>query len=361
MATAIAARLSGRSTRHASKRSRGSVAASRPAADSSATGTPVVSVVPEHHAHARLLEEQPTALSGDSIAVADALDLLAGGQLVNCAAGPAERPGRILAGRGITHTAAQIAADLGRALGVPSELLLEGRQGQEIESSAAEVLTVLRDDGELVLSLDVPLRSIEPGFAAVVDFTNASGTYYLAGVVSAVHEGGHALLRLRVRDDSAVQLRRFVRVPALIPAQDVEVQSAPGQWRPLHAEVVDLSLGGLGLLVNEPLFGEARVRLRFELPGRFGVLSVTGRVIEPPGPAEAVSGRRREAGFIHRRGVTFDPLSVDDLRRLQRALYHRQVEIRRMADALSQRPGAHRLDAATGAANRAPWWKFWAR
>jgi hypothetical protein len=316
--------------------------------------------VPDHQAHARLLEEQPTARSGDAISVADALELLAGGQLVNCAVGPSARPGRILSGHGITHTAAQIAADLGRALGVPSELLLNGRQGQEIESSAAEVLTILREECQLVLSLDVPLRSIEPGYAAVVAFTNASGTYYLAGVVSAVHEGGHALLRLRVRDASTVQLRRFVRVPALIAAQDVEVEWAPGQWRPLHGEIVDLSLGELGLLVNEPLFGEARVRLSFDLPGRFGVLSVTGRVIEPPGPAEAVSGRRRDAGFIHRRGVTFDPLSVDDLRRLQRALYHRQVELRRMADALSLGRGAERAGRASTAAIRAPWWKFWA-
>jgi hypothetical protein len=315
------------------------------------------SAVPDQTLHARLLEEQPTALSGEAISVADALELVAGGQLVNCAIGPAVRPGQLLAGGGVTPTAAQIAAELGRSLGVPSELLLEGRQGDELESSAAEVLTVLRDERELVLGLDVALREVAPGYAAVVDFTDASGTYYLAGVVAAVNEGGHAMLRLRVRDASRVQLRRFVRVPAHIAAQQMEVQAAPGQWRELHGAIVDLSLGGLGLLVDEPLSAEARVRLRFELPGRFGELAVNGRVIVPPGPAEAVAGRRRNAGFIHRRGVTFDPLSVDDLRRLQRALYYRQVELRR----LTESSGPRRAASGAAAPRPRPWWKLWAR
>ena len=100
---------------------------------------------------------------------------------------------------------------------------------------------------------------------------------------------------------------------------------------------MDLSLGGLGLLVDEPFLADARVRLTFDLPGRFGELTVNGRVVPPPGPAEARTSHRDLEGarLAYRRGVVLDPLSIDELRTLQRALYHRQVELRRLAEPLS--------------------------
>jgi hypothetical protein len=97
-------------------------------------------------------------------------------------------------------------------------------------------------------------------------------------------------------------------------------------------EIVDVSLGGMGVLVAEALPGGTRLRADFELPGRFGRLVVGGQVVTPPGPAEARSGVKPALRLVYRRGVAFDPLPADDLRRLQRALYYRQVELRRLGD-----------------------------
>jgi hypothetical protein len=321
----------------------------------------------EQMAHARMLEERPTAASGEQLAVEDALYLLQGGQLVNLAVGPHATPGRVLSGSALTPTAAQIAADLGRALGVPSELVIEGKQAAETEIAAAEVLTVSHERGEVIVGLDVLPHGVEPGFPGVIDVTDATGTYYLAGEVASLGvseaPASRPRLSLRVRQASLVQLRRFVRVPVLISPYALEVQAAPGQWRPVRGEIVDLSLGGLGLLAEEPLLGEVRVRVSFELPGRFGQLSVTGRVVEPPGPAEAHAGRRRGAGLAHRRGVSLDPLGIEDLRTLQRSLYHRQVELRRLADPIPRRPrpgeGRDGSDGARPA--KRPFWMFWKR
>jgi len=322
-----------------------------------------------------MLEERPTSASGDRLETADALQLLQSGQLVNLATGPHATPGRVFDRDGISLVAAQIAADLGRALGVPTELIMDGRQGLEVETAAAEVLVAHPERGDIVLGLDQAVDGIEIGFPAVIDFTDVTGTYYLAGTVTELHPDSRPRISVRAGQASLVQLRRFVRVPVLISPDAIEVQSAPGQWRNVRGEIVDVSLGGLGLLVDEPLLSEGHIRVEFELPGRFGVLRVGGRVVPPPGPAEAATSRRRGGGLAHRRGVSFDPLGIEDLRRLQRALYHRQVELRRLAEpALGRRrvstrerliPGSRptldvleALSAATqyGAPLRAVWW-----
>ncbi|HEU5317848.1 MAG TPA: PilZ domain-containing protein [Chloroflexota bacterium] len=319
----------------------------------------------EQLAHARMLEERPTAASGERLDVEDVLQLVYGGQVVNLAVGPHAIPGRVFGGGMHSPSAAQIAADLGRALGVPSELVLEGKQAAETEISAAEVLTVSHERGEVIVGLDSLPHGVEPGFPGVAEFTDATGTYYLAGEVASLGvsdaPASRPRLSLRVRQASVVQLRRFVRVPVLISPYALDVQAAPGQWRPVRGEIVDLSLGGLGLLVEEPLIGEARIRVTFELPGRFGQISVTGRVVEPPGPAEAHAGQRRGAGLAHRRGVSLDPLGIEDLRTLQRSLYHRQVELRRLAEPPPRRPRAGD-DAPPGASTaKPPRWMFWRR
>jgi len=314
----------------------------------------------EQKAHARMLEERPTAASGEALPVEDSLHLLQGGQLVNLATGPNAAPGRILSSGVPSRSAAQIAAELGLALGVPSELVLDGTQLQETEISAAEVLTVSFERGEVILGFDSAPRGVQSGHPAVIDFTDATGTYYLAGSVSNVLDGnghGRPHATVLVRHASLVQLRRFVRVPVLISPFSLEIQSRPEEWRAARGEIVDLSLGGLGLLVDEPLFEDARVRLTFELPGRFGDLTVTGRVVPPPGPAEAHAGHRPGARLAYRRGVVLDPLSIEDLKRLQRALYHRQVELRRLAEPFVRRP---RSDSAPESASP-PRWQFWRR
>src|SRR5829696_9432095 len=106
----------------------------------------------EQVAHARMLEERQTAASGELLVVEDALHLLHSGQLVNLAAGPHAAPGRLLTGA-VAPSAARIAADLGRSLGVPSELVLEGKQDAETEISAAEVLAVSDERREVILGL----------------------------------------------------------------------------------------------------------------------------------------------------------------------------------------------------------------
>ena len=306
-----------------------------------------------------MLEERQTAASGELLDAADALTLLQSGQLLNLAVGPHADPGQLLPGGAITRSAAQIAAELGRSLGVPTELVLSGQQRAETETAAAEVLTVARERAEVMLGLDT-LPPVDEGFPAVIDFTDATGTYYLAGSVVALGgaEGtSRPRVTVKVRQASLVQLRRFVRVPVLISPYSIDVQTAPGKSRAVRGEIVDVSLGGLGLLVDEPLVDESRITVHFELPGRFGDLTVRGRVVEPPGPAEAHAGQRRAAGLAYRRGVSFDPLTIDELRTLQRALYHRQVELRRLADPLPRRSRSD--DAAPPASS--PRWQFWKR
>ena len=313
-------------------------------------------------AHARMLEERPTAASGDPLDPCEALLLLQSGQIVNLATGPegSHAPGRVIRSDGVPLVAAQVAAELGRSLGVPTELIMDGRQGLEVETAAAEVLAVSQERGEVVLSLDGALGTIEPGHPAVVDFTDATGTYYLAGIVASAHGAQRPRVSIAVRHASHVQLRRFVRVPVLISPFSLEVQAMPGQWRAVRGEVIDISLGGLGLLVDEPLLTDARIQIDLELPGRFGDLSVRGRVVPPPGPAEAQAGQRRGAGIAYRSGVAFDPITIDDLRCLQRALYHRQVELRRLADPAPARR-APRPNAAPATAERRSGWQFWRR
>ena len=294
----------------------------------------------EQKAHARMLEERQTPASGDSLPLADALLLLQSGQLVNFAAGPNAAPGRILTSGVPSPSAAQIAADLSRSLGVPAELVLDGRQAQETEIAAAEVLTIDTARSEVFLGFDDAPHGVQVDYPAVVDFTDATGTYYLAGTITAVHDGTGGFrprANVRISHASLVQLRRFVRVPVLISPLTLDVQDGPDRWHAVRGEIVDLSLGGLGLLVDEPFFGDARVRVSFELPGRYGDLTVTGRVVPPPGPAEAHTAPRGGDGprLAYRRGVALDPLSIDDLRTLQRALYHRQVELRRLAEPFS--------------------------
>jgi len=306
-----------------------------------------------------MLEERPTSASGDKLETSDALQLLQSGQLVNLAMGPHATPGRVIDRDGISLVAAQVAADLGRALGVPTELIMDGRQGLEVETSAAEVLVAHPERGDIVLGLDQVVDGIDVGFPAVIDFTDVTGTYYVAGKVTEIRPDTRPRISVRAGHASLVQLRRFVRVPVLISPDAIEVQSAPGQWRNVRGEIVDVSLGGLGLLVAEPLLSEGHIRVEFELPGRFGVLRVGGRVVPPPGPAEAATSGRRGAGLAHRRGVSFDPLGIDDLRRLQRALYHRQVELRRLAEpALGRRRYPEGRDSSQ---DRSPRWMFWKR
>src|SRR5687767_2427078 len=282
-------------------------------------------VVPGHElkAHARMLEERQTPASGDALPLADALHLLQSGQLVNVAAGPNAAPGRILSSGVPSQSAAEIAAVLSRALGVPSELVLDGKQAQETEIAAAEVLTIDDPRAEVSLGFDAAPHGVIVGVPGVIDFTDATGTYYLAGSVTEVHDGAGGFrprANVRIRHASLVQLRRFVRVPVLISPLSLEVQDSPGHWRVVRGEIVDLSLGGLGLLVDEPFFADAHVRLTFDLPGRFGELTVSGRVVPPPGPAEAQASHRGVDGarLAYRRGVLLDPLSIDELRTLQR-------------------------------------------
>jgi hypothetical protein len=196
----------------------------------------------------------------------------------------------------------------------------------------------------------------------VLDFTDVTGTYSLFGAVSEVRGTDGCSLVIRCRRAMRVQLRRFVRVPVLISPAVMEVQSAPDAWRAVSGEIVDVSLGGIGLLVAEPLSAGAQVHVEFELPGRFGRLSVYGRVVEPPGPAEAHATHRVAGRLAHRRGVAFEPLDVEDLRRLQRALYHRQVELRRLSDGPLERrapvdadPVSYHVAPVSGR----PRWQFW--
>ncbi len=325
-----------------------------------------------HRAHARMLEEHPTGVGGELIQIDLAFDLLQSGQVVNCAIGAAASPEHSIERHweGLPHSASSIEADVGPSLGVSPELLLAGKPRTDVELAAAEVLVVNSPSREIILGPDTLPDTIAPGLPAVVDFTDATGTYYLAGQVVSAGTGPRPRLALRVRQATLVQLRRFVRVPVLIAPYVLEVQVRPGEWRPVRGEIIDISLGGVGLLVEEPLLEDVHMRIEFELPGRFGDLAMHGRVVPPPGPAEAQSGARRtaitsrpaaETPLAHRRGVAFHPLTIDDLRRLQRALYFRQVELRRLAEPMQARRPSPPEDApnvAVPVANR-PKWRFW--
>jgi hypothetical protein len=179
---------------------------------------------------------------------------------------------------------------------------------------------------------ELPVERFPTGESVVLDFTDSSGTYFLETTVVAAHAGIEQRVVLDVRRAALVQLRRFVRVPVLITPLRLEVLR--DGWRPVAGQVLDVSVGGLGLLVAEPLEAGSSLRAEIDLPGRYGKLVVTGEVVAPPGPAE---GRAERVGSapLYRRGVAFAPLAMEDLHRLQRALYARQVELRRSARLLS--------------------------
>ncbi len=280
-------------------------------------------------AHARMLQERPTGASGERVAVARALSLLESGQFVNCtlapglflpeAPAPLEVPRLVLAG-----------SDAGRGVRV-----------------AAEVLVVHPEQHELAVGPGSLPISIAPGDPVLIDFTDVSGTYQLLTAITTIYPGIAVALALVARWAVRTQLRRFVRVPVTIPLDSFEVQGTGGTWYPVAAQVIDLSLGGMGLLVGEPLAAGTRVRATVPLPGRFGPIAVSGHVVAPPGPAEARDGVRHLSGQLVRRGVSFEPLPNEDLQRLQRALYQRQVELRRLGE-----PAPRSLPGATGDTSR---------
>lgn len=311
--------------------------------------------------HALMLEDDPTPESGAPLDISEAIALLESGQVVNCAVGPEVTAQGVRAIEAGEDSPRRIAFALARTLGVSAGLLREWNPEPHVTLSAAEVLATGPARQYVSLLLDEPVDSVLDGDSAVIDFTDVTGTYYLAGVVSSVGTTARPRVTVQVHSATLVQLRRFVRVPVLISPLCIEVQPAPGCWRELRGEIIDVSLGGLGLLVDEPVMDGVRIRLELELPGRFGILKVTGRVVPPPGPAEALVGQRRGAGLAHRRGVAFDPLWIEDLRRLQRALYYRQVELRRLADPLQTRRPAPRLMQAPAPNQSQTRWKFWAR
>ncbi len=212
---------------------------------------------------------------------------------------------------------------------------------------AAEVLVVHPEQHELAVGPGSLPISIAPGDPVLIDFTDVSGTYQLLTAITTIYPGIAVALALVARWAVRTQLRRFVRVPVTIPLDSFEVQGTGGTWYPVAAQVIDLSLGGMGLLVGEPLAAGTRVRATVPLPGRFGPITVSGHVVAPPGPAEARDGVRHLSGQLVRRGVSFEPLPNEDLQRLQRALYQRQVELRRLGE-----PAPRSLPGATGDTSR---------
>ncbi len=301
----------------------------------------------EHAAHARMLEERPTAGTGEPFPLRDALGALESGQFVNCGAARAASP----------HDPADFLRTLAAAL--PTSI--SARALLPAERWAAEVLLVREETAQVVVGLAAEPEGIAVGAAITVDFTDVTGTYLIRGAVEEIAPGAETRLTVHCQGATRLQLRRFVRVPVLIAPHVLEVQAAPGEWHEVGGQIVDVSLGGAGLLVSEPLFGEAHVRVVFELPGRFGSLEVRGRIVEPPGPVEAGAGRRGGAVLAHRRGVAFEPLSVADLRRLYRALYHRQVELRRLSDSLPDRRVPVDATPAPRRERQHGGWRFWRR
>ena len=201
-------------------------------------------------AHARMLEERQTPASGDSLPLADALHLLQSGQLVNLAAGPNAAPGRILTSGVPSPSAAQIAAELGRSLGVPTELVLDGLQGEETEITAAEVLTIDHAAGEIFLGFDEAPHGVIVDYPAVIDFTDATGTDDLAGSVTVVHDGS-----------GGFRPRANVRVRHASPAYQVHVHLVtPGP--DVFAESRDHTL--------RAAFGKAMTQLHEQITSRAG-------------------------------------------------------------------------------------------
>lgn len=288
-------------------------------------------------AHARMLQERPTAAGGERVAVAQALSLLTSGQFVN---------GTFTSGHSLPEALGPVE--------VPRLGLADLEAGPAAERSvrvAAEVLIVHPEEQELTLGLGSLPVVVSPGDQVLIDFTDVSGTYQLLATSATIHPGILVALALVVRWAVRRQLRRFVRVPVTIPLDSFEAQQEDGTWRMVAAQVIDLSLGGMGLLVGEPLAAGTRVRATVPLPGRFGPMGISGHVVAPPGPAEARDGVRHLSGQLVRRGIAFEPLPNEELQRLQRALYQRQVELRRLGE-----PALRSLSsvAVAGAAGSAP-------
>ncbi|MBI3970113.1 MAG: PilZ domain-containing protein [Chloroflexi bacterium] len=278
-------------------------------------------------AHMRLLREHARELSSGAeefLTAEVAFDLLAAGQVVNCTIGP-------------RTTGFHSAGVQGRVRSrEPGWNVFTGQpiddvdQGVEPSCSVATVLGIRRRTNELVVSVDAAPSAAMSGNAALIDFTNPSGTYQLACTITQVRLTWEVRLVLSVQQATRVQLRRFARIPALLPVLHLEVRLPSGDAFTTNGEIVDLSLGGLGLLVSEPLLHGAHVGIAVDLPGRSGRLVARGRIVVPPGPAEARAGIRPKAGLGYRRGIQFAPLAEHDLNRLRQALYRRQVELTRL-------------------------------
>ena len=300
------------------------------ATSSAVQDIPLSGPAPDHvrQAHARMLSESLSDRAGYPFPVQATLDLLVPGVYVNCT-----------------------------IVGVVGA---ESLPAESAPRYAAEVIAKSADGPTLLVRPEAPDEDLPLVRVVEVDFTEPSGTYRLAGAVGHVTHGASPCLSITVTDAYQVQLRRFVRVSLHETPIRLDVQEGAEHWRPVHGQIIDFSVGGLGLLMDEPLHERAMLRVEFELPGKLGLITIRGMLILPAGPAESRAPGTMGRSFPFRRGIAFSPLSADDLKRLQRALYNRQVELRRAADRDVAEPPDHARDSGASAAEAAkPRWRLW--
>lgn len=258
-----------------------------------------------------MLEEAPTDLRGKDLLVADVLAMLEPDQWINGLVN--HDPSTPLTGdeRSTTHH----------------------RDGNGTSASngircAFQVVNVNSEASQLLLTTN-QLPDVADYRAPVrLDFTDMVGTYFIEGTLDTIHrERLSPTVTTGLYRATLVQLRRFVRVPVRITPRIVEIERESGKWAPIHVDILDLSVGGMGMLAPQPVPHGARIQATFPLPGRLGELLVRGRIVVPPGIVEARGGARRRT---YRFGMEFSPLENENLKRLQRALHLRQLELRRI-------------------------------
>jgi hypothetical protein len=130
--------------------------------------------------------------------------------------------------------------------------------------------------------------------------------------------------------------RRHARLPWRHHHLDpllLEVEEPGSDWRPVECTLVDLAIGGVGVLVAEPLDAGSRVRVTFPLPDSLEPQSPETPIDIAPWSAlaEVVHARHipdrahdhvpQKAHLPHHRGVRFQDLENDAEGRLLRALY----------------------------------------
>lgn len=104
--------------------------------------------------------------------------------------------------------------------------------------------------------------------------------------------------------------------------RDFGQTEAEGTWKPINAQITDISAGGMGLRADQEVLEGSRMRLRFPYPTGVGECATDARV---QAAQPLITGETTR----YRLGLAFDNMMPAKRERVQRSIHRYQVEQRR--------------------------------